>query len=488
MSDSEEEPSDASGSQDSASTSSSAASELGKRSLNGSAKSLHVNQNRHFDLASRIHDRLCIDERTSMAVKSHRSAVKAMVELRDVLMRMTSDPGRDTRLLLLYAGISINRRINLGAEGTEAEDFGVTVALLFMLQVLCDNCSRASMSASGHSSPLATGDAGQAMSPSLVQNAAPSGQEEQPTEAVADKGEEGDPEAPPTIVRNPDEETLDRWRMTTLWERTQEAAMDDGEWAQILRPSPEGACRACVVQGSRLGEAGNLARVSALAQTFFRCSTLSLQYNMLLACETVESADRSFLTLSSVDLLTEANDDMQKQRLANIVDSGESEAGQQVLRDLILSFTLPQSVVGVRRTPLLSREANRIATEQYTTELGNAHEAAMRGAEWSWKEDKEEVHQMCALLSGLCILFAGRGGSADIIRKNDAFMGRVQLPFFETQMPAPGLKLLGFIPHRNEWLVYKINKKQKVEVLLRDYGLEGLCQAALLVTSDLQSR
>jgi len=160
----------------------------------------------------------------------------------------------------------------------------------------------------------------------------------------------------------------------------------------------------------------------------------------------------------------------------------------QVLRDLILSFTLPQSVVGVRRTPLLGREANRIATEQYTTELGNAHEAAMRGAEWSWNEDKEEVHKICALLAGLCILFSGRCGSADIIRKNDAFMGRVQLPFLETQMPAPGLKLMGFIPHRNEWLVYKIGKKQNVEVLLKDYGFDGLCQAALLVTSDPQPR
>ena len=293
----------------------------------------------------------------------------------------------------------------------------------------------------------------------------------------------------------------------------------------MLRPSPEATCRACVTEAARLGAQGTLARVSELAQMFFRCSTLSLQYNMLTACDASNGPDRSFLTLSSLELLTGANDELQQQRLANIVDSGESEAGQQVckltvnsapspvhtytntqthtntcpaltfpslalcncsqvLRDLILSFTLPQSVVGVRRTPLLGREANRIATEQYSTELGNAHEAAMRGAEWSWKEDKEELHKMCALLSGLCILFAGRGGSADIIRKNDAFMGRVRLPFLETTMPAPGVKLMGFIPHHNEWLVYKVNKKQKVEVLLKDYGFEGLCQAALLMTSE----
>ena len=328
------------------SSSSSAASELGKRSLNGSSKSVHANKNRHFDLASKIHDRLCIDERTAMAVKAHRSAVKSMVELRDILMRTTTDPGRDTRLLLLYAGISVNRRVNLGAEGTEAEDFAVTMALLFMLQVLCDNCSRASMSQSCQSSPMATGDTGtqsHAMSPSLVQNAAES--EKGGAPADGEKGKEGDPEAPPQIVRNADEETLERWGTTTLWERMQETTMDDGQWAQILRPSPEGACRACVVQGSMLGENGNLARVSALAGTFFRCSTLSLQYNMLMACDATESADRSFLTLSSLDVLAEANDTLQQQRLAAIVDSGESEAGQQVRKHTFNSTPLPTHIL-----------------------------------------------------------------------------------------------------------------------------------------------
>lgn len=155
----------------------------------------------------------------------------------------------------------------------------------------------------------------------------------------------------------------------------------------------------------------------------------------------------------------------------------------QVIRDLILSFQLPQSVVGVRRTPLLGREANRIATEHHTIILGDAHEAAMRGADWSWREDKERVHQMCALLAGMCILFAGRGGSADIIRKNDAFLGRVQLPFLETPMPAAGTKIMSFVPHKNEWLVYKIDKRRKIHVELKNCGFEGLCRAALLMTS-----
>ena len=111
----------------------------------------------------------------------------------------------------------------------------------------------------------------------------------------------------------------------------------------------------------------------------------------------------------------------------------------------------------------------------------------MRGAEWSWSDDPKEVHKMCALLAGLCILLGGRSGSADLVRKNDAFRGRVQLPFLETMTPAPGLKRLGLIPHRNEWLVYTVDKKQRVKVNMKSSGFEGLCEAVLMITSDLQT-
>lgn len=156
----------------------------------------------------------------------------------------------------------------------------------------------------------------------------------------------------------------------------------------------------------------------------------------------------------------------------------------QVLRDMILSFTLPQRVVGVRRTSLLGREANRVATEQYTTALGEAHEAAMRGAEWSWKEDENPVHRMCALLAGLCILLTGRNmGATDKIRKADAFAGRVQLPFLETDPPPPKVARLGFVPHRDEWLVYSVSKQGTPTVQLKHAGFDGLCMAALCLTS-----
>ncbi len=105
----------------------------------------------------------------------------------------------------------------------------------------------------------------------------------------------------------------------------------------------------------------------------------------------------------------------------------------------------------------------------------------MRGAEWSWKEDEEEIHKIAALLAGLCIQMAGRGGTADAIRKSDAFHGRVQLPFLETDPPPPGTRRLGFVPHRNEWIVYSVDRRGRPSVQLKHQGFEGLCVAALAV-------
>ena len=78
---------------------------------------------------------------------------------------------------------------------------------------------------------------------------------------------------------------------------------------------------------------------------------------------------------------------------------------------------------------------------------------------------------------------AGRGGTADTIRKSDAFGGRVSLPFLETGQPAANVSRLGFVPHRNEWIVYKVDRKGIPTVQLKHCGFEGLCLAVLAVMS-----
>lgn len=155
----------------------------------------------------------------------------------------------------------------------------------------------------------------------------------------------------------------------------------------------------------------------------------------------------------------------------------------QILRDLILSFKLPRSVVGLRRTCLLTREANKIATECHPDTLGGAHDAAMRGARWTWDKDEDPTHKMCALLAGLAVQMCDGPQS---VRKDDMCDGRVQLPFLETHAPnSPGALRLALLEHTHEWVVYSTNSRGATTVRLRHAGGEGLCRAVLLFATTL---
>ena len=151
-----------------------------------------------------------------------------------------------------------------------------------------------------------------------------------------------------------------------------------------------------------------------------------------------------------------------------------------MLRDLILSFKLPRTAVGIRRTCLLSRESNRVATEQHPDVLGGAHDCAMRGARWSWEKDKDPVHKMCALLAGLAVQMCA---NAQSVRKDDMFDGRVQLPFLETHPVEPGVTRLALLEHSHEWVVYSMSPKGVPTVKLRQQGFEGMVAAALQFVS-----
>jgi len=414
-------------------------------------------------LAERVHRKLALGDDETLPVAFHRSAMGCMLKLRDILAAMSCDADRDVRLYLLYTGISVQRRIVFKGNTEEAEDLKVTLTLLYVLQVLCDYRLRVCVGEEGD------GDNNDGVAATQESNSS--------------HGAEF-PDAPPKPVRGPDAEVLHKWNSASVWERMLEVEANSenaNSWASVLRLTPDIVCRACCTEGPRMGKGASLPSLSGIAETFFRCSSLTLAYNLLGATQVRNERDADFLTLDSVDFLCEANN-RQEERLQAVVDAAETEAGQELIRDFILSFLLPAKVVGVRRTPLLSREAARIATEKHASDMQAAHEAAMRGAEWSWKHDQEKLHKACALLAGLCILFAGRGAGIDAIRKGDAFAGRVNLPFLETRGPLSGEKRLALIPHRNEWIVYTVDKNSQPRVHLRHTGMEGLRQGALLLT------
>lgn len=139
-------------------------------------------------------------------------------------------------------------------------------------------------------------------------------------------------------------------------------------------------------------------------------------------------------------------------------------------------------MVKVRRTSLLMRDSNKIATEQYPTTLGEAHDAAMHGAPWTYENDADITHKMCALLSGLAVQMYEHAQSP---RKDDMYYGRVDLPFLETATPTTNVTRLALIEHTHEWVVYHVDSQQQPVVQLRQQGFEGFKQAVLLFRSKL---
>ena len=146
------------------------------------------------------------------------------------------------------------------------------------------------------------------------------------------------------------------------------------------------------------------------ASCFFRVSHDLLTTRLLTQAAPIAPPD-PFLTLSTASLLEAANDNdmdtgdgLADKQLAMVADQGESELGQMFLRDFVLSFTLPRSVIGTRRAPLLSREQNAMATQHHSDVVANAHDVAMRGAQWTWHNDRDDFNRTCALLAGLCAM------------------------------------------------------------------------------------
>lgn len=208
-----------------------------------------------------------------------------------------------------------------------------------------------------------------------------------------------------------------------------------------------------------------------LADLFFRNSAACMAHRMLL-----KGGANDFVSLKAASA-SSSNPIPREKRLLALAQAGESEAGQQILRDLLLSFLLPSGVVGVRRTLLMSRAASTAAGVDHADAVNTGHCVAMAGTEFIWQHSKDELERACALLTGVAILTT-RGGD-DPIRKKDAFVGRVSLPFFETAPPPPGVKRLALIPDQKRWVLYRIGKDNAPSVLCNLRGFEGLCDCLL---------
>lgn len=414
-------------------------SSRGSGSSKSSAESLNHKSGKR--ICQRIQRKLSQPLTDTLPVADHKSASEAMAVLKEQLLegQVLDEP---SKMCLTCAGIALVRRIATEMEMPDAAaQMRTTLALLFVLVV------------------LSSGDA------PMPSGAAPS--------SSNDADESMD-------IETNENSLLEVWNSHSvadmLYATTDTAT---NSWAEELR-DPGVLCRSALAKAIANGGDMDIDALFGLARTFFRASANAMVTALFNACS---PPGDDFLTLGTIGFLSKANDN-KSDKLASIASVAESEAGQTVLRDVILSFTLPRHVVGVRRTCLLTREANAKATAEYSEILNVAHEAAMRGAEWCWNEDDNEVHKMGALIAGIAVLLA-RG--AQSIRKDDAFEGRVDLPFLEARPPSPGVARMALLEESAEWIVYAISPQTgKPIVELRAAGYEGLCQAALAFVGHLK--
>ena len=188
-------------------------------------------------------------------------------------------------------------------------------------------------------------------------------------------------------------------------------------------------------------------------------------------------SERDFVTLATQRIGSLPALDRER-ALASVVSAAESESGQSVLRDLVISFLLPRKVVGQRRTLLLSREVSARASKEFPWIASLAHEVAMQGAEHVFEHSKSEMKRMCALLAGIAMLTTT--GTDDTIRKATAFNGLVQLPFLETVPPTKRSQTrLALVPTTRSWTLYTLSSAGRPAVEMSQRGFDGLVMAVV---------
>lgn len=188
-------------------------------------------------------------------------------------------------------------------------------------------------------------------------------------------------------------------------------------------------------------------------------------------------SERDFVTLATQRIGSLPALDRER-ALASVVSAAESDSGQSVLRDMVISFLLPRKVVGKRRTLLLSREVSARASKEFPWIASLAHEVAMQGAEHVFEHSKSELKRVCALLSGIAMLTTT--GTDDTIRKATAFNGLVQLPFLETLPPTKRSQTrLALVPTTRSWTLYTLSSTGRPVVEMSQRGFEGLVMAVV---------
>ena len=413
-------------------------------------------------LAGKIESRLFVQTGGTLSCNDHRRGVDCMTVLRDALIEVTQPCPPSVAMTLTRCGIKLQRFVahEVNSERTDVfemlSQLKITIGMLFALVVLC----------------AVVNDEGSAQR---------CGQCDLDGEA-ADDDDAHDMGG-----------YLQEWQLASF---ESDLSLADGRspaassWAASGR-SPSVVANACLVSARRTLQDLSMEDLSMTGLVFFRASAKALALSIFdkalsrsvdACCQgTTSGAPVASLEAASTLAGIGLDDEKLRQRLLDIVDVAESDAGQQIFRDLILSFRLPRTVVGVRRTCLLTRDTNALASREHTDTMSHAHAAAMRGARWCFEHDEEPEVRRCAVLAGVAVIMLD---THDSLRKDDMYAGRIDLPFIETMPPPANVNRLMLLEHSHEWVVYSVTAKGEPKVKLRESGQSGFFKAIVVLVAD----
>lgn len=254
---------------------------------------------------------------------------------------------------------------------------------------------------------------------------------------------------------------------------------EQASWEIATRLSTAELARHALTLGVSCLEDDTSTAIHTLMPFFFRAAGSNMADSMLMP-----TGDFDFVALSMAKPMADLRGEERAKRLTALSIAAESEAGQSLVRDMLISFLLPASHVGVRKTLLLTRASSTRAGVDYPELTSRGHEVAMAGSEWIWANGTDELERMCCLIAGLAVLTT-KGGE-DPIRKQSAFCGRLQLPFLETAPPPCEKMRITLIPHTKRWVLYNLDFRGRPRVLCSLKGFEGFCDVVLQLVSSLR--
>lgn len=410
------------------------------------SEAFNVNDTHEADnLSNKVLQRLGVDVRHALSVESHKKATVYMLRLRDILLR-GSRLSQNSKMSLLCAGANCARRIVCETdESSYIKLLKTTQSLVFFLISLSDGQVQVDRECAGDDTN------------------------------IEDSDEDMLVKRPRKSMRH-NEQMILAWKSKSLAEKISPETTPDSSWSRDIQ-SDVIVSRAALEE-VRFIVGRDMSKLYDLSCTFFRCSASAIASSMLANSAPVIQDESSFLTLDTVSMMNDANE-YHSDKLSAISEAAESESGQAIFRDMIMSFKLPQCVVGTRSTICFSRATNTVATKQHASVVNGAHDAAMRGSAWSYINDGDEIHKISALLAGYALIVADKNMD---VRKSNAFGGRVCLPFFESISPPPHIPRLLLLHESNEWVVFSMLPNGQPKVKCRKSGFSGFCECLLLIS------